>query len=761
MFLMRIFVLAILFFSIENQLIAQSPEYFNIEGTQKRDGMDPYLTQLYWKLNQTPMQDKLRALKPFPVGVVYYQQRGDNLDSARKQFKIIHDLGFNALKQVQLKAPNNPKDFEKQVFNAALDEGISPWYYGMAGWENITQNLLNKLNITIPLSSENMQEIQRQQTMIDYQTQFMRERIAKLDKKPSGFKGLGEPGRNYPYISERLLPYFAKWLEKQYGNIDKLREAWNDGYVEKLEVKSFEEAAILMKANGEDEYGNSKGNLSQDFRRFRDAMRFQADLVIDGYNEAMKEFQKWDKDEPERTGGHQIFENQALNSWDMEAQAKAAAVGGSFYCSIHLAHHFFLTKDEIFLPVYMQSRHVADMFKGGWAAIWESTGGPTQWSGHNGYTVNEKTIRQLMLTYLATGQKGIGFWMWNSRGEGWEAGEYALTNLQGDVSPRAIEAGKISKIIQNQRFELWEALDEPLVGVFYSWENEAILGRLSMGAYPLNTPVYETNRDKMFRQYHQQARIGISRALINENIPFEYITERDLESGLAGRYPIIYLPYVYALDEKMLPLLRKYVEEGGRLVADVPLLGMDNYGRLNKYKKGDAFEKLFGFQITDYYFTTNSPQSIYDMPVSGQFADIKITTADNLGTLSKGSPLLLQNRVGKGTTLVINCEASKMVFKPGNVVMEKWLIMQTVGRLRPEFEVIGEKNCKVFRRASPKADHYFIINDGENETITLQSESLRYKSATDLLDNNSVNVNGGKVVVKVPAGSGTWIRCEK
>ncbi|NJK84964.1 MAG: hypothetical protein HC906_02305, partial [Bacteroidales bacterium] len=164
-------------------------------------------------------------------------------------------------------------------------------------------------------------------------------------------------------------------------------------------------------------------------------MKFQSELITGNYKETMEMFVNWDSDEPERTGGHQLFENQAVNSWDLEAQAKAAKVGGSFYSSIHLTHHFFLVKGEILRPVYMQARCIADMFKGGWAATWESTGGPTQWSGMNGYTVNEGVIRQLMLTYIAAGLKGIGFWMWNSRGEGWETGEYALANIQGNPLP--------------------------------------------------------------------------------------------------------------------------------------------------------------------------------------------------------------------------------------------------------------------------------------------------------------------------------------
>ena len=52
---------------------AQNTSKWALTGTQARQGYDPYLQELYWQLNDSPMQQKLRNVKPFPVGVVYYQ----------------------------------------------------------------------------------------------------------------------------------------------------------------------------------------------------------------------------------------------------------------------------------------------------------------------------------------------------------------------------------------------------------------------------------------------------------------------------------------------------------------------------------------------------------------------------------------------------------------------------------------------------------------------------------------------------------------
>lgn len=759
-----IFLLCIFFISCSTDRADQgeAADYRSVYEVQSRNGDDPFLTQGFWAINDSPMQQKLRSLKPFPVGVVYYQQRGDDLEEIRKQFRTIRELGFTALKQVEIKAPYNPPDFEEQVFHLALEEGISPWYYGKAGWVTITQDLIDALGIALELNSNNLYEIQNHPRMIEYQTNMLHERVDRMKNKPPKPPGMGEPGRNSPFLTDRLLPHFADWLQDTYGDIDALKDAWNIGYTDSPSINTFLDAARLMRASSVDEFGNRWGKMSWELRRMRDAMRFQADLIIANYDEAMQILYEWDPEEPERTGGHQIFENQAINSWDLEAQAKTASLGGSFYASIHLTHHFFLLDGEVIHPVYMQSRIVADMFKGGWSATWESTGGPTQWSGHHNLTVDGNLMQQLFLSYIAAGLKGIGIWMWNSRGEGWEAGEYALCDIQGEPTDRAIVAGRLSRILQEQRFELWDALDEPVVGILYSWENEAMLGRLSMGLYQLPTPVYDTSRDRLFRQFHAEGRIGMSRALMNQQVPFEYLTDRDVAAGLAHRYPIIFMPYMLALDEATLKGLKDYVAQGGRLVADFPLMMLDDYGRLNKQLPGSDFEDLFGFSTADYYHTFNSPKTFRGKEMDTQFGVLKLTHGQVVERYDDETPAVIAAHYGEGQTLVFNFEASRDVFRPGNTFMEEMLVSHTLADIRPPFQVAGAMRSLVFRRAAPKADHYLIINPGEEEVINISSKDITYTAGRDIIREEDLEIGrNGQISVRVPEGSGAWVRLEK
>lgn len=734
-----------------------------IQAQTRFDPADPYQTKLYWKLNDSPMQQKLRSLRPFPVGVVYYQQLDHQFPEIVSEFKKIHNSGFPALKQIMLRGPlQDDNDYKEKVFKAALDEGLSPWYYGMGGWDPITPELCKKLGISQAPTPENMPSIEKDPRMLKYQTDMLKKRVENMKNIPPLPKSIsfGEPGRGNPFITERLVPLFADWLRKTYPTIEDLRKAWGQGFTLSEKLLTYEDAAKMSKGTGIDEFGRGTGLLGWDVRRFRDCMRFQADLAVGDYERAMQHYIKYEPNEPKRTGGHQLFENQAYNGWDLEGQAKSAAIGGSFYSSIHLAHHFFLTNNELSKPVYLQARIIADAFKGGWAATWESTGGPTQWSGYEGFNVDGKLITRLMLSYVAAGLKGIGFWMWNSRDTGWEVGEYALTDIQGEPGSRAKAAAEITKALDKQRFELWEAMDEPTVGVLYSWDNEAILGRFSVGSYPLATRVYKTERNPEFAQYYSQSRIGLSRALINNNVPFEYLSENDLKAGLGGRYKIIYLPYMFALSKPVVKMLADYVKAGGRLVADMPLMMVDEGGVLNKYLKGEDFEQMFGFQIADYQNTFNAPHKINGIAVNGQFTEVKTTAAQTTARFDQGEPAILENKYGKGSTLVFNFEASHNCFKPGNTAMENLLVEKTLGNIKPPFKT--NKTATVYRRSAPKADHYFLLNEAASATdVTFAPDGFAYTDAEDCISGEKITLNNSEARVTVPAGSGRWIRCRK
>ncbi|NQZ77692.1 MAG: beta-galactosidase trimerization domain-containing protein, partial [Ekhidna sp.] len=363
-----------------------------------------------------------------------------------------------------------------------------------------------------------------------------------------------------------------------------------------------------------------------------------------------------------------------------------------------------------------------------------------------GFTVNEGTMTQLLLSYMAGGFKGVGLWSWNYREAGWESGEYALLNRQLEPSPRAIVAGKIAKAADKYRDEIWGAHKEPYVGVFHNWDNEAIWAGV---AGPGRT---------QFKHYPVKARIGVSRALIEGNIPWEHVTPSDLKKGLGKRYKVIYLPAQSAINDELFPLFEAYVKQGGRLVLDAPGGWWDAQGKVLKTGEGTPFEKVFGASIMDFQYSNNGPQKIGEYEMDGFYMEIKPTTAEVVEKLSPtGLPAVTVNKLGKGTAVILAPDASFSMQKPGNKLMESWSMKHTLGEYVSPYACDGDK-AYVYRLAADEADHYYFINDNESQSVNLSFRNYKYKSVTDAISGEELVLNAP---IELDAFSGRWLRFEK
>lgn len=701
---------------------------------------DEFMTSLYDRLHYSPLQEKFKMLHPIPTGVVYVQHPGEGEKEIREHFRLMKKLGFNALKQIQ------PVEgwTEDRIALIALDEGIIPWWYGEGGWEEITPALLDKLNIP---ANTPLKDVRNDPGMIRYQLATMRESILANRESGTTVKGsspafdplVGGRGTDLNETGEKL---FTKWCMNNYKDIENLNKAWNTHH------------PGLMPPGGSfrswDDFSSRwKRVPDREMRNNFDILRFKVDHGLAVIREKAEKYRSVNPNGVFRAGGELgLFRPQASFCVDLESIANEMTQFGSFYPSIHLVWHFNEVEGETARAFYMQTSLAADYFKGGWAGPWEATGGPQQLSGektHNtGFTVDEGIMTQFILSQIAGGLKGFGLWCWSARSAGIEAGEYSLLDRNNRPGPRAEAVGRIAIAMNKYRDEIWEAHKEPVAGVLTDWNNEAMMTVLSLKSRPAYAldPYY--------------CRIGVSRALINANIPFEYVTVRDLRAGLANRYKVIYLPGNLILTNELMPLLTKYVNEGGRVVMDMPGAVMDEYSRIFPAGAGSEFEKLFGATVNDFQFSGyNITNTLDGLTLAGFTIYSTPATARVLARYNNGNPAVMENSLGKGTAVLIGFEASKMCHMPGNDRAESILLKYGLGSNASPYKC---DNAIVYRLSSPLADHYFIINDSDKKVnARLEFSTFRYKSATDAVTGELINTRS----IPVDADSGRWIRCEK
>jgi len=755
---------------------------------------EEFLVELYDSLHYTTMQHKLRRIAPMPVGVVFIQWPDMTEQDIREHFRLMKKLGFTCLKGLY----PCPGTTEKELMHTALDEGIIPWWYDQAGWEEITDELLSKLGI--PLDTP-VERIRSDEKFLAYQHGILRDRIEGIapgstEVQPEADAGIEE---DIPFsfdmeLHKEAAPHFISWLRRTYGTVEELAEAWNlrhMGFGQWLEKwRTWEDVEQTVREFPAREY-----------RRLRDIVRFKADAYIQKVRSRIRKALSGDRNAPTRAGGEMgLFLPFAARATDMEGIAQEMAHGGSFYPSIHLSWHFEEVDFEIARPVYIQASLVQDWFKGGWSAAWESTGGPQQLSGGKGhlyppaatkiagFTVDEGVMTQLMLSYLAAGFKGFGFWCWNSRTAGWEAGEYALLDRTNQPTPRAIQAGKIGQAAVRYRDELWRAHKEPVAGVLVDFDNDAMWAAISL-----------SGRDR-FKHVPMQARVGVARALINHNVPWEHVTAGDIRNGLAGRYKVIYLPAVVALSRDLMETLSQYVHGGGRLVMDAPSCWYDEFGRMMRTGEGTTFERTFGCVIRDFQYSSNVPRYLdptgatAGLPVQPECAgvnrregeggtrerhssqptgfrlegfvlDLGLTHAKAVASFDDlpaspvgqggGKPASTESTFGAGTAVVLGFEASLMCFRPGNAAGEELLVRHALGSRRSPYACDG---AIAYRLAAPEADHYFLINDGPGAGVTLDTRDYKYTGVIDAVTQEQLTLGAP---IDLPRYGGRWLRLQR
>lgn len=735
---------------------------------------DPFLYERYIALHDSPVQAKFRRIRPWPVGCVFIQSPEMTMEDIRAHFQLMRKLGYTALKQCQVCRGTD----QAEVMHLAIDEGISPWWYGEAGWEDPTAEKLRELGLPEDMPIE---ELRENPVWVERQKKLYHERVdreARGESGPKVARNLKEdPDRkrgadwvpsvqpDFEFgLSEEQEPMFLLWLKKTYETIEKLNEAWNVHHCMVPGPKDYPECGgEQIGWSSWEHLAKELGSVIQggfrEYRRTRDLLRYKADNYINWLRERFDVIQASDPEVPLRSGGEMgLFLPFASRGTDMEGIAELMKDRGSFYPSFHPAWHFEEVDFELTRPMYMQSSITSDWFKGGWNATWESTGGPQQMTGHKapfvpevrekkpGFTVDAGVMTQLMLSWIAGGYRGFGIWCWSIRTCGWEAGEFALLDRNDQPTERAVQVGKIGQTCRRLRDELWSSRKEPYVGVFQDWDMEAIWAATAIGG-----------RD-FFKKEPIRARIGASRAMINHNIPWEHVTGSDLRNGLAGRYRAIYLPAALALDAELLGILKTYVEEGGRVVLDAPGGWYDYYGRVLRSPIGSPFESLFGCQLRDFQFSRDNARpwiiKEHNFMVEGTTLELQTTKARVVESFTDGLPAVTAHALGKGEAIILAYEASRMCTMPGQSQVEEWIVNHALGKIERPIH----SEAIVYRLAAPQADHYFLLNDREAREVTLATPAFSSRGAEDAVTGETIDLSKP---FSLPGFSGRWIRCPK
>jgi len=704
----------------------------------------------YRELNATPMQKKLREERRLLLSTVYWHPGDVSKEKLIYEFQRIKDLGFNSVRYHHCE---NPIEITQRWLDAAEEVGI-----GLSLHLNVKHYPGKPFDEVIGMNEHIFDSLHRYHSLRrEAQKKYIRYMAEQFGDHPalSVYGGFGEPSPPDASAKDYLKEEFVKWLREKYGTVEAMDKAWNIYPDAGPFVKSFEDAPTRLErqismvvdtwpeatASKHRAYGSNRDYL--DFLSSHDAWHTQ-DLV--------NEIKKYDPDHPVIMGSHNMLINQPFIGWNF---AKWGKLADMHFSSIHMAWHFPYHDGEVDRPLYMQSKLTADYFKNGWSSAFETTGGAVQYSGGRGNSMDGGLMRRLLLGYIASDNFNISLWTFNHRPGGWEAGEYGLINYDGSLAPWTSDIKTVFQNIKKYKAELWEADAEPLVGMLKLWDNEALhLMEPNKREYDDGNGFNNGTKTVPIR-----ANVGLTRALINQNVPFEYVFEHELMAGIAARYPVIYAPHIRGISDELLQELDKYVQDGGILIADGPFAFEDPYGKMREVGENSATERIFGAYINKLHDTRTTNLSVNGVELTGLFAELKVTDAQPLFHFSDGEIAGTIHQYGKGKAILLGFDASMNCFDPGNTTIEELVAaISQQGQYQPTWHSTAPMT---YRQSSSEADHYFIVNDGAAKTVLLQVYDATYQRGEDVLSGKQLAVENGKIPCEVPAHSAVWIRCEK
>ena len=718
----------------------------------------------YRALNDSAIQQRLRARRQWFCGAAYGQPGDYELDEVRRELRRMRELGFNV---VRLRACDPVElepgriDFRRadDWMNTAAEVGmqaLAQFPFGQPG-----HRVLSHHGLTL----EEFYELGFADPMVLRIVEgFLRPVVERYRAHPAllgwvvGDIGAGarEPKAVVPSMM-RDLPKkrFAAWLRQRYRALEEVDRAWKV-YPEqgKLVLGSFDDAWRVVKDlegkaggagtnGGAGPAGNGAGTPLMAEGILRDLLRFETDQGLVRTRGLVGLIRRFDPLHPVAIESRELLASSPGLRRDLFAHARC----GDAHCtSLRLSKACDLWRDEYSLPAFIQARLTHDSFKGGWTGVYDMSAGPVVTPDGGGHSMSPGLMRRLMLANLSAGNVNMAFQAWNTHLGGAE-GEFGLTTLSGAVSAWAVEAGKVARAVQRYIGELWEGVQDIQVGILCDWDNEASAWVDRPNGRCCGTGGGAGDRDEPLAR----AYAGAARALLNGRVGFEFLAAPEIAEGIGLCYPAIYVPHMSAMSDDLILKLRDYVERGGRLVADVWFGFADPWGKARKTGPDGQVAQLFGAFVDALHEGAEGEMTYGGAAVRGVYGDLVATEGRVTGAFGDGRPAMTERTLGRGTATLVGFDLAAFCGRPGNLAME--------GVLRGTVGGTARWQCNApaaMRLLTPRADHYFLLNDGAARTVLIEAERA-YSRAEDVIE--GMTVEGGRTIkVELSAGSALWLR---
>ncbi len=194
-------------------------------------------------------------------------------------------------------------------------------------------------------------------------------------------------------------------------------------------------------------------------------------------------------------------------------------------------------------------------------------------------------LRDWMWSVVAYGARAVNIYAYYPMSSGYEAGGYGLVELDGKVTERAVEAGKIARVItKNMNLFLGSRPPQAEAAILYNPLSHMVGGQQTFTGE--GQPIGYNNLSESLQ--------GIHRAFFERRIPVDFLHVMDLKPERLSQYKLLIVPYPVMMSQTDVKKLISYVEDGGVLVTEARCGWIDERGFSSDIIPGGGLHEVLG-----------------------------------------------------------------------------------------------------------------------------------------------------------------------
>lgn len=194
------------------------------------------------------------------------------------------------------------------------------------------------------------------------------------------------------------------------------------------------------------------------------------------------------------------------------------------------------------------------------------------------------------------GARGIVYWCYLTESTANEAQGYGLIRFNGETTDRAREAARNFKLMQRYEHVFIDQVPQSDVAVLYDPDSSTIL-------------FAQNGNDQWVSASH----VAYSRTIWDGDLHARWVTFEDLDTVSEK---VLIVPIHYLITEEAAGLLRRYVENGGTLIAENSFGLYTPNGMLQPQVPPYGLSEVFGLEEEENHFTWPEYESKIKEPLS-------------------------------------------------------------------------------------------------------------------------------------------------